>query len=97
MEYKIRDIGLEDLGRKMIEVEEKEMPGLMATRAKYGPSKPLAGTRIMGSLHMTIETAILIETLRELGADVRWASCNIFSTNDAAAAAIVKSGTSVFA
>lgn len=97
MEYKIRDIGLADLGRKMIEVEEKEMPGLMATRAKYGPSKPLAGTRIMGSLHMTIETAILIETLRELGADVRWASCNIFSTNDAAAAAIVKSGTPVFA
>ncbi len=97
MNYKVADIGLADLGRKLIETEEPEMPGLMQTRAKYGPQKPLAGARIMGSLHMTVETAILIETLKELGADVRWASCNIFSTNDAAAAAIAKTGTPVFA
>ena len=97
MDYKVADIGLADLGRKLISTEEPEMPGLMQTRAKYGPAKPLAGARIMGSLHMTVETAILIETLKELGADVRWASCNIFSTNDAAAAAIAKTGTPVFA
>ena len=97
MKYKVADIKLAELGRKLIETEEPEMPGLMQTRAKYGPKKPLAGARIMGSLHMTVETAILIETLKELGADVRWASCNIFSTNDAAAAAIAKTGTPVFA
>ena len=97
MKYKVKDIKLADLGRKLIETEEPEMPGLMQTRAKYGPSKPLKGARIMGSLHMTVETAILIETLKALGADVRWASCNIFSTNDAAAAAIAKTGTPVFA
>ncbi|MFB3892463.1 MAG: adenosylhomocysteinase [Phycisphaerae bacterium] len=85
------------MGRKAIEMAEHEMPGLMATRAKYGPSKPLAGARITGSLHMTVETAVLIETLRELGADVRWASCNIFSTQDHAAAAIAKAGVSVYA
>ena len=97
MKYKVKDIKLAGLGRKLIETEEPEMPGLMQTRAKYGPKKPLKGARIMGSLHMTVETAILIETLKELGADVRWASCNIFSTNDAAAAAIAKAGTPVFA
>ena len=97
MKYKVKDIKLADLGRKLIETEEPEMPGLMQTRAKYGQKKPLKGARIMGSLHMTVETAILIETLKELGADVRWASCNIFSTNDAAAAAIAKTGTPVFA
>lgn len=97
MDYFVKDISLADLGRKLIELEEPEMPGLMATREKYGPEKPLKGAKIMGSLHMTVETAILIETLRELGADIRWASCNIFSTNDAAAAAIAKSGVSVFA
>ena len=97
MKYKVKDIKLSELGRKLIETEEPEMPGLMQTRAKYGPKKPLRGARIMGSLHMTVETAILIETLKVLGADVRWASCNIFSTNDAAAAAIAKTGTPVFA
>ena len=97
MKYKVKDIKLADLGRKLIETEEPEMPGLMQTRAKYGPKKPLKSARIMGSLHMTVETAILIETLKALGADVRWASCNIFSTNDAAAAAIAKTGTPVFA
>ena len=97
MKYKVKDIKLAELGRKLIETEEPEMPGLMQTRAKYGPKKPLKGARIMGSLHMTVETAILIETLKVLGADVRWASCNIFSTNDAAAAAIAKTGTPVFA
>ena len=97
MKYKVKDIKLADLGRKLIETEEPEMPGLMQTRAKYGPKKPLKGARIMGSLHMTVETAILIETLKVLGADVQWASCNIFSTNDAAAAAIAKTGTPVFA
>ena len=97
MRYKVKDIKLADLGRRMITLEEHEMPGLMSVRAKYGPKKPLAGARVAGSLHMTVETAILIETLRELGADVRWASCNIFSTNDAAAAAIAKTGTPVFA
>ena len=97
MKYKVKDIKLADLGRKLIETEEPEMPGLMQTRAKYGPKKPLKGARIMGSLHMTVETAILIETLKALGADVRWASCNIYSTNDAAAAALAKTGTPVFA
>ena len=89
MKYKVKDIALAALGRRLIETEEPEMPGLMETRRKYGPRKPLKGARIMGCLHMTVETAILIETLKELGADVRWASCNIFSTNDAAAAVSV--------
>jgi adenosylhomocysteinase len=96
-DYKIADISLADWGRREIEIAEKEMPGLMATRAKYGPDKPLAGARIAGSLHMTIQTAVLIETLAELGADVRWASCNIFSTQDHAAAAIAAAGVPVFA
>jgi adenosylhomocysteinase len=94
---KIKDISLARFGRKEIEIAEKEMPGLMATREKYGPQKPLAGARVMGSLHMTIQTAVLIETLKELGADVRWASCNIFSTQDHAAAAIAAAGIPVFA
>ena len=97
VEYKIKDIGLADWGRREIEVAEKEMPGLMATREKYGPQKPLAGVRITGSLHMTIQTAVLIETLLDLGADVRWASCNIFSTQDHAAAAMAARGVPVFA
>ena len=97
IKYKVKDIKLAELGRRLIETEEPEMPGLMETRRKYGPRKPLKGARIMGSLHMTVETAILIETLKVLGADVRWASCNIFSTNDAAAAAIAATGTPVFA
>ena len=88
LEYKVADISLADWGRKEMDIAEKEMPGLMATREKYGPQKPLAGVRITGSLHMTIQTAVLIETLVALGADVRWASCNIFSTQDHAAAAI---------
>src|SRR5208282_6249004 len=96
-DFKVRDLSLADWGRKTIQVSEHEMPGLMAIRAKYGPSKPLQGVRITGSLHMTIETAILIETLGELGASVRWASCNIFSTQDHAAAAIAKTGIPVFA
>ena len=96
-DYKIKDINLSDLGRKKIDISEKEMPGLMALRKKYGKDKPLKGFRLTGSLHMTIETAILIETLKELGADVRWASCNIFSTQDHAAAAIAESGVPVFA
>jgi adenosylhomocysteinase len=95
--YKIRDIALADWGRRAIEIAEKEMPGLMTTRAAYGARKPLAGARIMGSLHMTVETAVLIETLAALGADVRWASCNIFSTQDHAAAAIAARGIPVFA
>jgi len=95
--YKVKDIGLADWGRREIEIAEKEMPGLMATREKYGPRKPLAGARISGSLHMMIQTAVLIETLRELGADVRWASCNIFSTQDHAAAAVAARGVPVFA
>jgi len=97
MDYKIKDINLADWGRKEIEIAEKEMPGLMAIREKYGSSKPLEGVRITGSLHMTVQTAVLIETLVELGADVRWCSCNIFSTQDHAAAAIVKAGIPVFA
>lgn len=96
-DYKVADISLADWGRKVIDVSEKEMPGLMSLRQKYGKEKPLKGARITGSLHMTIQTAILIETLKELGADVRWASCNIFSTEDHAAAAIAKAGTPVFA
>ncbi len=95
--YKVADINLADWGRKEIEVSEHEMPGLMAVRAKYGAQKPLDGVRIMGSLHMTIQTAVLIETLVELGADVRWCSCNIFSTQDHAAAAIAATGVPVFA
>jgi adenosylhomocysteinase len=95
--YKVRDIGLAEFGRKEIEIAEKEMPGLMAIRNKFAASKPLKGARISGSLHMTIQTAVLIETLKELGADVRWASCNIFSTQDHAAAAIAMAGIPVFA
>ncbi|MES2200652.1 MAG: adenosylhomocysteinase [candidate division FCPU426 bacterium] len=95
--YKVKDLALAEFGRKEIEIAEKEMPGLMATREKYGPQKPLKGARIMGSLHMTIQTAVLIETLKDLGADVRWCSCNIFSTQDHAAAAIAKAGIPVFA
>lgn len=95
--YKVADMSLVDFGRKEIEIAEKEMPGLMAIRQKYGPQKPLKGARIMGSLHMTIQTAVLIETLTELGAEVRWASCNIFSTQDHAAAAVAERGVNVFA
>ena len=96
-DYKIKDISLADWGRKEIEIAEKEMPGLMAIRKKYGVKKPLKGAKIMGSLHMTIQTAVLIETLIELGAKVRWVSCNIFSTQDHAAAAMAKAGVPVFA
>ena len=95
--YKIQDLNLSKAGRKRIKIAEKEMPGLMATRKKYGPKEPLAGKKLTGSLHMTVETAVLIETLVELGADVRWASCNIFSTEDDAAAAIAETGVPVFA
>ncbi|MCC8144957.1 MAG: adenosylhomocysteinase [Bacteroidales bacterium] len=95
--YKVADISLADFGRKEIEIAQHEMPGLMALRTKYGKEKPLKGAKIMGSLHMTIQTAVLIETLVELGADVRWASCNIFSTQDHAAAAIAAAGVPVFA
>lgn len=97
MDYKIKDISLAQFGRKEILIAEKEMPGLMALRDKYSKNKPLNNVKIMGSLHMTVQTAVLIETLAELGADVRWASCNIFSTQDHAAAAIAKSGIPVFA
>ena len=97
MNYQVKDISLADFGRKEIAIAEHEMPGLMATRKKYGPAKPLAGVKISGSLHMTIQTAVLIETLVDLGADVRWASCNIFSTQDHAAAAIAADGIPVFA
>src|SRR5450432_4147484 len=96
-DYKIADIGLADWGRKEISIAEQEMPGLMSIREKYAPSKPLQGVRVTGSLHMTIQTAVLIETLVDLGAHVRWASCNIFSTQDHAAAAIAKTGVPVFA
>jgi adenosylhomocysteinase len=96
-DYVVKDLGLAGFGRKEIDLAEYEMPGLMATRRKYGPKKPLKGARVMGSLHMTIQTAVLIETLKELGADVRWASCNIFSTQDHAAAAIAAAGFPVFA
>jgi adenosylhomocysteinase len=97
-EYKVKDMSLADWGRKEIELAEVEMPGLVATREEFGPKKPLQGARIMGSLHMTIQTAVLIETLKELGGDIRWCSCNIFSTQDHAAAAVVAAGSaSVFA
>ena len=96
-DYVIADIGLADWGRKEIAIAETEMPGLMATRAEFGASQPLKGARVAGSLHMTIQTAVLIETLKALGADVRWASCNIYSTQDHAAAAIAATGTPVFA
>src|SRR3989339_1168262 len=96
-EYKIKDIKLADWGRKEMEIAEKEMPGLMSIRKKYATQKPLKGAKITGSLHMTIQTAVLIETLVALGAKVRWASCNIFSTQDHAAAAIAKAGVPVFA
>ena len=96
-DFHVRDISLAEFGRKELDIAEHEMPGLMATREKYGPKQPLKGVRITGSLHMTIQTGVLIETLKDLGADVRWASCNIFSTQDHAAAAIAKSGTPVFA
>ena len=96
-DYIIKDIALADWGRKEIQIAETEMPGLMAVRAEFGKDKPLKGAKIAGSLHMTIQTAVLIETLQALGADVRWASCNIFSTQDHAAAAIAAKGTPVFA
>src|SRR5215470_18009783 len=96
-EYKVADMNLADWGRKEITIAESEMPGLMSIRRKYAPDKPLQGVRVSGSLHMTIQTAVLIETLVDLGAEVRWASCNIFSTQDHAAAAIAKSGVPVFA
>jgi len=96
-DYKVRDIGLADFGRKEIDIAEHEMPGLMATREKYGKTKPLQGVRVMGSLHMTMQTAVLIETLTDLGADVRWVSCNIFSTQDHAAAAMAAKEVPVFA
>jgi adenosylhomocysteinase len=97
LSYKVKDIALAEFGRKEIEIAEKEMPGLLSIRKKYSLTKPLKGARITGSLHMTIQTAVLIETLKELGADVRWASCNIFSTQDHAAAAIAAAGIPVFA
>ncbi|SEK11329.1 adenosylhomocysteinase, partial [Marinovum algicola] len=96
-DFTVKDISLADYGRKELDIAETEMPGLMALREEYGAAKPLAGARIVGSLHMTIQTAVLIETLTALGADVRWASCNIFSTQDHAAAAIAKAGIPVFA
>src|SRR5882762_5105739 len=96
-DYKVADISLADFGRKEMSIAEKEMPGLMAIREKYATEKPLQGVRVTGSLHMTIQTAVLIETLADLGASVRWASCNIFSTQDHAAAAIAQSGVPVFA
>jgi adenosylhomocysteinase len=96
-DYVIKDIGLAEWGKKEIAIAETEMPGLMATREEYGPERPLRGARICGSLHMTIQTAVLIETLKSLGADVRWASCNIYSTQDHAAAAVAATGTPVFA
>ena len=96
-DYKVKDISLAKWGRMEITLAEKEMPGLMALRREFGKTKPLKGARISGSLHMTIQTAVLIETLQALGAEVRWASCNIFSTQDHAAAAIAKAGTAVFA
>src|ERR1700688_4880282 len=96
-DYRVADIALAGWGRREIAIAETEMPGLMALRAEYGKEQPLKGARIAGSLHMTIQTAVLIETLKALGADVRWASCNIFSTQDHAAAAIAAAGTPVFA
>src|SRR5260221_1910316 len=96
-DYIVKDIGLADWGRKELDMAESEMPGLMGIRKEYGPKKPLKGARVAGSLHMTIQTGVLIETLKALGADVRWVSCNIYSTQDHAAAAIAKTGTPVFA
>src|SRR6188508_3261425 len=96
-DYIVKDISLAEFGRKEISLAETEMPGLMSVREEYGPKQPLKGARIAGSLHMTIQTAVLIETLKALGADVRWASCNIYSTQDHAAAAIAAGGTPVFA
>src|ERR1700728_4318910 len=96
-DYVVKDIGLAEWGRKELAIAETEMPGLMATREEYGPQQPLRGARIAGSLHMTIQTAVLIENLKALGADVRWASCNIYSTQDHAAAAIAAAGVPVFA
>src|SRR5437660_12677602 len=96
-DYKVADISLADFGRKEIDIAEQEMPGLMSIRNKYAAGKPLAGVRVTGSLHMTIQTAVLIETMVALGAKVRWASCNIFSTQDHAAAAIAAAGVPVFA
>src|SRR5581483_7261219 len=96
-EFTVADLSLADFGRKEISLAETEMPGLMATREEYRESQPLRGARIAGSLHMTVQTAVLIETLKALGAEVRWASCNIFSTQDHAAAAIAAGGTPVFA
>src|SRR5512142_1596988 len=96
-DYRVKDIALAELGRKRVKMAEEEMPGLMSIRAKYAPQKPLKGVRVTGSLHMTKETAVLIETLSALGATVRWASCNIFSTQDDAAAAIAATGVPVFA
>src|SRR3954451_9622278 len=96
-DYKVADIGLAEFGRKEIRLAEHEMPGLMAMRREYGEQKPLKGARVSGSLHMTVQTAVLIETLVELGAEVRWASCNIFSTQDHAAAAMAAAGIPVFA
>src|SRR3712207_6230231 len=96
-DYIVKDIGLAEFGRKEISIAETEMPGLMAVREEYGPKQPLKGARIAGSLHMTIQTAVLIETLKALGADIRWVSCNIYSTQDHAAAAIAATGIPVFA
>ncbi len=96
-DYRVADISVADFGRREINLAEVEMPGLMALRQEYAGQRPLAGARISGSLHMTVQTAVLIETLRDLGAEVRWASCNIFSTQDHAAAAIAQSGVPVFA
>src|SRR3989337_1658722 len=96
-DYKVKDMSLAEWGRKEITIAEKEMPGLMSVRQKYAATKPLQGVRITGSLHMTIQTAVLIETLVDLGATVRWASCNIFSTQDHAAAAIAQANVPVFA
>src|SRR5262245_49685066 len=96
-DFVVKDIGLADWGRKEISIAETEMPGLMAIRSEYAKQQPLKGARVAGSLHMTIQTAVLIETLKALGADVRWASCNIYSTQDHAAAAIAAAGTPVFA
>src|SRR6201982_2987662 len=96
-DYIVKDISLADFGRKEISLAETEMPGLMATREEFGPKQPLEGARIAGSLHMTIQTAVLIETLAALGADIRWVSCNIYSTQDNAAAAIAAAGIPVFA
>src|ERR671939_690168 len=97
LKYKVKDMSLAEWGRKEIRLAEAEMPGLMAVRKEYGPRQPLKGARVAGCLHMTIQTAVLIETLKALGADVRWASCNIFSTQDQAVAAIAAGGTPVFA